>query len=108
MKIEIKDLDKVSYNVFSRWHWTKKNAFNTKLKWQIRAVTNKQLTGGYNLDFEFTFKGRRLDTINVVHFIKAFEDALFAQDKDNRTICINVKKGSENKCILELTKIDVV
>ena len=32
-------------------------------------------------------------------------DKLFDQDKDNRQICVNVKKGLENKCTLYLTKL---
>lgn len=105
MKIEIKDLTKMSFNVYNHLHWAKKKGFKDTLRMLVRQSTKKQFKGGYNLNFNFEFKGRRLDTMNVAHYVKIIEDSLFKQDKDNRRICIEVDKGKENKCTLELTKI---
>ena len=105
MILEIPNIPKLSFNKYNHLHWTKKKTFKDDLRLLLLSVTNKKLSGGYELLFEFTFKGRRLDTINVVHYAKIIEDFLFNQDKDNRQICINVNKGTENKCILKLTKI---
>ena len=106
MKIEIKGLKKLSVNQYNNLHWTQKKKFKDNLRWLVAASTPKHFKGGYNLSFHFYFKGRRLDTINVAHMVKIIEDYLFKQDKDNRQITINVSKGTENKCILELTKIE--
>lgn len=105
MIIEIKDLKKVSFNVYNSMHWAKKKKFKDSLRKLVMLSTTKNFNGGYTLNFNFEFKGRRLDTINVFHYCKIIEDKLFDQDKDNRRICVNVGKGKENKCILTLTKI---
>lgn len=105
MLIEIKDLTKLSFNKYNTMHWTKKKSFKDSLRLLVRAATKQTFTGGYSLNFKFEFVGRRLDTINVFHYCKIIEDKLFKQDKDNRQICVNVSKGTENKCTLELIKI---
>jgi len=105
MIIEIKDIPKLSFNKYNHLHWAKKKQFKDTLRLLLYSNTKKQFTGGYTLSFEFYFTGRRLDTINVFHYCKIFEDALFSQDKDNRKICVNVEKGQENKCIIKLDKL---
>ncbi len=106
MIITIRNLTKLSFNAYNNLHWTKKKVFKDNLRWNVKAATNKKLKGGYHLDFFFTFKGRRLDTINTVHYMKVIEDALFKEDKDNRQICVDVQKGKENVCVLVLTKVE--
>jgi len=105
MKIEIKDLTKLSFNKYNNLHWAKKKQFKDTLRLLVGSSTKLTFKGGYSLNFEFEFIGRRLDTINVFHYCKIIEDKLFEQDKDNRQICVNVKKGTENKCILTLNKL---
>ena len=105
MVIEIKNLTKLSFNKYNSLHWAKKKQFKDNLRLLVQASCNKSFKGGYSLDFDFEFKGRRLDTVNVFHYAKIIEDKLFAQDKDNRRICINVDKGNENKCTLKLNKL---
>ena len=70
MKIEIKNLSKVSFNVYNNYHWTKKKKFKDGLRTLVANSTNKQLKGGYTLDFMFYFKGRKLDRVNVFHYAK--------------------------------------
>jgi hypothetical protein len=103
--IEFKNLTKLSFNAYNNLHWGAKKVFKDQLRLLVIASTTKTFKGGYSLNFKFEFKGRRLDTINVFHYCKIIEDKLFEQDKDNRRICVDVGKGVENKCILELTKI---
>jgi hypothetical protein len=105
MQIEINNLTKLSFNVYKNQHWVKQKQFKDDLRLLVSDTTKETFKGGYCLDFEFEFKGRRLDTINVFHYCKIIEDKLFEQDKDNRQICVNVKKGTENKCVLILKKL---
>lgn len=105
MIIEIKDLTKLSFNVYKNQHWAKQKKFKDNLRKLVSKSTKLSFQGGYTLDFVFYFKGRRLDTINVFHYCKIIEDKLFEQDKDNRKICVDVQKGTENKCILTLKKL---
>ena len=105
MIIEINNLTKLSFNKYNHLHWTKKKAFKDNLRKLVLVSTSKTFKGGYTLNFNFEFVGRRLDTVNVFHYCKIIEDKLFEQDKDNRQICVNVTKGTENKCILKLTKL---
>lgn len=103
--LEINNLTKLSFNKYNHLHWAKKKRFKDDLRLLISSCTRKQFKGGYSLNFTFYFVGRRLDTVNVFHYVKIIEDKLFEQDKDNRQICINVNKGNENKCILKLNKL---
>tara|TARA_R110002111_G_scaffold246340_1_gene308923 strand:+ start:1098 stop:1418 length:321 start_codon:yes stop_codon:yes gene_type:complete len=105
MQIEIKGLTKLSFNVYKNQHWAKQKAFKDTLRMLVKSSTKETFKGGYSLNFMFEFTGRRLDTINVFHYCKIIEDKLFDQDKDNRQICVNVKKGLENKCTLYLSKL---
>ena len=102
--IEITNLTKLSFNVYKNQHWAKQKAFKDSLRMLVHSATKESFIGGYTLDFTFYFTGRKLDTINVFHYCKIIEDKLFAQDNENRKICVEVKKGTENKCILILTK----
>ena len=106
MKIEIKNLTKLSFNKYKNQHWAVQKQFKDTLRMLVSISTKETFKGGYSLNFEFEFVGRRLDTINVFHYCKIIEDKLFEQDKDNRQICVNVKKGNENKCVLILSKIN--
>lgn len=105
MTIEIINLTKVSFNAYKNYHWAKQKQFKDTLRLLVGSSTKKKFKGGYSLNFEFYFKGKRLDTINVFHYCKIIEDKLFEQDKDNRQICVKVDKGKENKCILTLKKL---
>ena len=105
MIIEIKNITKLSFNKYNHLHWVKKKQFKDSLRLLVYDAIKETFIGGYTLDFTFYFTGRRLDTINVFHYCKIIEDHLFHQDKDNRKICVDVKKGTENKCILILKKL---
>ena len=105
MIIEIKDIPKLSFNKYNHLHWAKKKAFKDTLRLLVYSSTKQTFKGGYTISFDFYFTGRRLDTINVFHYCKIIEDKLFEQDKDNRKICVNVEKGKDNKCIINLNKI---
>lgn len=105
MTIEIKDIPKLSFNKYNHLHWTKKKRFKDTLRLLVYNATKKTFKGGYTLDFTFYFVGRRLDRVNVFHYAKIFEDALFEQDKDNGWIKVDTKKGNENKCIIKLNKL---
>tara|TARA_R110000822_G_scaffold52887_1_gene136661 strand:+ start:38 stop:358 length:321 start_codon:yes stop_codon:yes gene_type:complete len=105
MQIEINNLTKLSFNKYKNQHWATQKQFKDTLRMLVHNSTKETFKGGYSLNFNFEFIGRRLDTINVFHYCKIIEDKLFDQDKDNRQICVNVKKGLENKCTLYLTKL---
>jgi hypothetical protein len=105
MIIELKGLSKLSFNVYKNMHWAKQMKFKNDLRVLVKSSTTETFKGGYSLNFKFEFKGRRLDTINVFHYCKIIEDKLFEQDKDNRQICVNVSKGKENICTLQLIKL---
>lgn len=105
MIIEVTNLTKLSFNVYKNMHWAKQKKFKDDLRALVMSSTTKTFKGGYSLSFNFEFKGKRLDTINVFHYCKIIEDKLFEQDKDNRQICVNVSKGLENKCTIKLIKI---
>ena len=105
MIIEIKDLTKLSFNKYNNLHWAQKKQFKDALRLLVRKATKETFKAGYTLDFMFYFKGRRLDRVNVFHYAKIIEDKLFDQDKDNGWIKVDTQKGTENKCILKLTKL---
>lgn len=105
MEIIIKDIPKLSFNKYNHYHWTKKKAFKDTLRLLTYNSTKETFKGSYTLDFTFYFEGRRLDRVNVFHYAKVIEDALFEQDKDNGWIKVDTKKGTENKCILKLKEL---
>jgi len=104
--IEINNLQKVSFNVYNNLHWVFKQKFKDNLQIALLTASRKKYKGAYDLNFEFWFTGKKLDTINVVHYCKKIEDYFFDQDNLNRTICITVDKGEKNKCILTLKKFN--
>ena len=105
MEIEINNLTKLSFNRYKNLHWVKQMKFKDGLRLLVYNATKLKFKGGYSLDFTFYFKGKLLDTINVFHYCKIIEDKLFEQDNQNRKICVEVKKGTENKCIIKLNKL---
>tara|TARA_R110002051_G_scaffold203962_1_gene270234 strand:- start:2208 stop:2432 length:225 start_codon:yes stop_codon:yes gene_type:complete len=70
MKIEINNLTKLSFNVYKNQHWAKQKQFKDTLRLLVGSSINKTFKGGYSLNFNFEFKGKRLDTINVFHYCK--------------------------------------
>lgn len=103
-EIEIKEIPKVSFNVYNNYHWTKKKKFKDEIRLLVDKYFKEEITGSYNLDFTFYFKGRRLDRVNVFHYAKIIEDKLFEQDKDNGWVRVNTLKSTENKCVLILSE----
>ena len=108
MKIVIQNIPKISFNTFVNWSWRKRKSFKDKLRIILKGAFKEQLSGGYTLDFVFYFKGKKLDTVNVFHYIKIFEDGIFKQDKDNGKISVEVFKGKSNYCEIKLTKINLI
>ncbi len=74
MTIEIKNLPKLSFNTYNHQHWSKKKEFKDSLRWLMAASTKVKLKGGYDIYFDFHFKGRKLDTINVIQYCKIIDD----------------------------------
>lgn len=80
--LEIYDLPKVSANKFydSR-HWT----YRKKIKDVYSLLLQRyyhcmDCSKSYNVDYEFTFQKRPLDTSNTSAMIKMIEDVLFKND----------------------------
>lgn len=93
----VKDIPKVSYNAYNNYHWTKQKKFKDQIKEILQQNNLPKLDSkGYNLFFEFYFKGRKIDTINVGHYVKRVEDYLFTEDKNNGKICMQTFKAKEN------------
>ncbi len=67
-----------------------------------KSHTKLKLKGGYELNFTFEFKGRKLDTVNTFHYCKIIEDTIFDQDNENRRISTIATKGEENKVYLHI------
>lgn len=105
IEFTINNIPKLSLNKYNNLHWTEKKKFKDILRLLTMASTKLNLESGYNLEFYFTFKGNKLDTINVAHYSKIIEDTIFKQDNKNRKICLNVEKGFENKVKVILKKI---
>ncbi len=109
IRIEIKNIEKLSFNKYNGYHWGKKKKFKDNLRDMISIHTKNRLhlDGGYNLSFEFYFVGRVLDNVNVFHYIKIIEDFIFIQDKDNGFIKTENFKSDEeyNYVIIYLEEI---
>ena len=73
-EIIIKDIPKMSFNVYNSSHWTKKKKFKDTLRWLLLAESKLKLEGGYSLEFNFTFKGKKIDSVNTFHYCKIIED----------------------------------
>ena len=112
LEIRIEYIDKLSFNKYTGLHWGEKKKFKDKLKEQFITQTKNRihLDGGYNLSFKFYFIGRKIDTINCVHYIKKLEDTIFKQDKDNGWIKLQTFKSQEdyNYVDIILEKIDEI
>jgi len=103
-EIIIYGIQKLSFNAYNNYHWTKKKKFKDILIWQVLEATKLKLKGGYSLSFEFTFKGKKIDSTNTFHYVKIIEDVIFKEDKDNLHICTIAKQGKENKVKIIIEK----
>jgi len=101
MKIILKDLPKVSLNVwYSSKHWS----FRKKLKDNYTLIVKSQFkdvlpaSESYNTEYHFTFKSRPLDASNCVAMVKMIEDIIFESDgyKVINSILITSDKGAED------------
>jgi len=101
MKIILKDLPKVSLNVwYSSKHWS----FRKKLKDNYTLIVKSQFkevlpaSNIYNTEYHFTFKSRPLDASNCVAMVKMIEDIIFESDgyKVIKSILITSTKGAED------------
>jgi hypothetical protein len=101
MKIILKDLPKVSLNVwYSSKHWS----FRKKLKDNYTLIVKSQFkqvlpaSESYNTEYHFTFKSRPLDASNCVAMVKMIEDIIFESDgyKVIKSILITSSKGAED------------
>ncbi|RLD69238.1 MAG: hypothetical protein DRI95_00670 [Bacteroidetes bacterium] len=102
-EIIIKDIPKLSFNVYNSAHWSKKTRFKHTLQVLLLSASRLKLEGGYSLKFDFYFKGRKMDSVNTFHYCKIFEDVIFKEDKENRQICTETHKDSkENKVIIKI------
>jgi len=102
INVEIKHVEKVSFNTYNNWHWGRKKKFKDSLRLLTKSATKLKLKGGYELKFTFYFKGRKLDSVNTFHYCKIIEDTIFDQDNENRRISTIALKGKENKVLLEI------
>jgi hypothetical protein len=109
MKIILKDLPKVSLNVwYSSKHWS----FRKKLKDNYTLLVKSQFkdvlpaSGSYNTEYHFTFKSRPLDASNCVAMVKMIEDIIFENDgyKIIKSILITSGKGAEDMVEIKINK----
>lgn len=109
MKIILKDLPKVSLNVwYSSKHWS----FRKKLKDNYTLIVKSQFnevlpaSNSYNTEYHFTFKSRPLDASNCVAMVKMIEDIIFESDgyKIIKSILITSKKGAEDMVEIKIIK----
>lgn len=103
-EIIIRDIPKLSFNVYNSAHWTKKKLFKDTLRILLLSASKLKLKGGYSLKFDFYFKGKVIDSVNTFHYCKIFEDVIFKDDKENRQICTETHKSKENKVIIKIYK----
>ena len=109
MKIILKDLPKVSLNVwYSSKHWS----FRKKLKDNYTLLVKSQFkevlpaSNSYDTEYHFTFKSRPLDASNCVSMVKMIEDIIFESDgyKVIKSIVITSKKGAEDMVEIKINK----
>ena len=109
MKIILKDLPKVSLNVwYSSKHWS----FRKKLKDNYTLIVKSQFkdvlpaSGSYDTEYHFTFKSRPLDASNCVAMVKMIEDIIFESDgyKVIKSILITSGKGAEDMVEIKINK----
>ena len=101
MKIILKDLPKVSLNVwYSSKHWS----FRKKLKDNYTLIVKSQFkdvlpaSNSYDTEYHFSFKSRPLDASNCVAMVKLIEDIVFENDgyKIIKSILVTSNKGAED------------
>jgi len=109
MKIILKDLPKVSLNVwYSSKHWS----FRKKLKDNYTLIVKSQFkevlpaSETYDTEYHFTFKSRPLDASNCVAMVKMIEDIIFESDgyKVIKSILITSEKGAEDIVEIKINK----
>jgi len=109
MKIILKDLPKVSLNVwYSSKHWS----FRKKLKDNYTLIVKSQFkealpaSESYNTEYHFTFKSRPLDASNCVAMVKMIEDIIFESDgyKVIKSILITSTKGADDMVEIKINK----
>ena len=109
MKIILKDLPKVSLNVwYSSKHWS----FRKKLKDNYILIVKSQFkevlpaSESYDTEYHFTFKSRPLDASNCVAMVKMIEDIIFEIDgyKVIKSILITSNKGNEDMVEIKINK----
>ena len=109
MKIILKDLPKVSLNVwYSSKHWS----FRKKLKDNYTLIVKSQFkevlpaSESYDTEYHFTFKLRPLDASNCVAMVKMIEDIIFDSDgyKVIKSILITSEKGAEDMVEIKINK----
>ena len=107
MKIILKDLPKVSLNVwYSSKHWS----FRKKLKDNYTLIVKSQFkevlpaSENYDTEYHFTFKSRPLDASNCVAMTKMIEDIIFESDgyKVIKSILITSNKGNEDLSLIHI------
>ena len=107
MKIILKDLPKVSLNVwYSSKHWS----FRKKLKDNYTLIVKSQFkdvlpaSESYDTEYHFTFKSRPLDASNCVAMVKMIEDIIFESDgyKVIKSILITSSKGAEDRVEIKI------
>lgn len=107
MKIILKDLPKVSLNVwYSSKHWS----FRKKLKDNYTLIVKSQFkevlpaSNSYDTEYHFTFKSRPLDASNCVAMVKMIEDIIFDSDgyKVIKSILITSSKGAEDSVQIKI------
>ena len=109
MKIILKDLPKVSLNVwYSSKHWS----FRKKLKDNYTLIVKSQFkevlpaSESYDTEYHFTFKSRPLDSSNCVAMVKMIEDIIFESDgyKVIKSILITSTKGADDMVEIKINK----
>jgi len=109
MKIILKDLPKVSLNVwYSSKHWS----FRKKLKDNYTLLVKSQFkevlpaSNSYDTEYHFTFKSRPLDASNCVAMVKLIEDIVFENDgyKIIKSILVTSNKGAEDFVEIKINK----
>ena len=109
MKIILKDLPKVSLNVwYSSKHWS----FRKKLKDNYTLIVKSQFkevlpaSNSYDTEYHFTFNSRPLDASNCVAMVKMIGDIIFESDgyKVIKSILITSTKGAEDVVEIKINK----
>lgn len=78
-------------------HWSNKKKFKDLMRSKTMYASNGlALKSGWNLDFTFYFMGRKLDSVNIFHYVKVIEDTIFIEDSKNKRISVETFKAKEN------------